>query len=286
MTDRWKARWLLLGLTAAVTLPAAAWAQTPAAPPVSPPIEYPPPPPPETGAPPPEAPPQEAPPPVPPPPVLPPPQPPEGPVPGNVPTTWGPTEPEESVVEAASRGPIARPRLSGAVGMGSSFDSVGFSGGTEAVPTFVGVLGIGDGLLGLDLGTFATSATRAQRQADSPVDRVAVDLYGVVRPGALHRRDDRSFEMRVLHSLAAELGLGLERAGRSNISGTRFLIHLGATVDVPLTPASEATELRLRLGVRRNVGLYTPKLYGNTTSDVTDVVDTAAEVYAALAVVF
>jgi hypothetical protein len=191
---------------------------------------------------------------------------------------------ERARARLAGRDP--RPRLSGAVGMGSSFDSVGFSGGTEAVPTFVGVLGIGDGLLGLDLGTFATSATRAQRQADSPVDRVAVDLYGVVRPGALHRRDDRSFEMRVLHSLAAELGLGLERAGRSNISGTRFLIHLGATVDVPLTPASEATELRLRLGVRRNVGLYTPKLYGNTTSDVTDVVDTAAEVYAALAVVF
>lgn len=207
-------------------------------------------------------------------------------MPGNVPTTWGPTEPEESVVEAASRGPIARPRLSGAVGMGTSFDSVGFSGGREAVPTFVGVLGIGDGLLGLDLGAFATSATRAQRQSDSPVDRVAVDLFGVVRPAALHRRDDRSFEMRVLHSLAAELGLGLERAGRSNISGTRFLIHLGATVDVPLTPASEATELRLRLGVQRNIGLYTPKLYGNTTSDVTEVVDTAVEVYAALAVVF
>ena len=73
----------------------------------------------------------------------------------------------------------------------------------------MGVLGIGDGLLGLDLGAFATSATRAQRQSDSPVDRLAVDLFGVVRPAALHRRDDRSFGMRVLHSLAAELGLGL-----------------------------------------------------------------------------
>lgn len=298
MTDRWRARGLLLGLAAAVTLPAPAWAQTPPAPPA---IEVPPPaaapPAPGSGAsppeaPPPEAPPREAPPPVPPPPAVPPPpvagppQPPEGPVPGNVPTTWGPTEPEESVVEAAARGPIARPRLSGAVGMGASFDSVGFSGGREAVPTFVGVLGIGDGLLGLDLGTFATSATRVQRQADSPVDRVAVDLFGVVRPAALHRRDDRSFDMRVLHSLAAELGFGLERAGRSNISGTRFLLHVGATADVPLTPASEATEVRLRFGLQRNIGLYTPKLYGNTTSDVTDVVDTAVEVYAALAVVF
>ncbi len=206
-------------------------------------------------------------------------------MPGNVPTTGGPTEPEETVVEAA-RAPIARPRLSAAIGLGTSFDSVGFAGHTEAVPTFVGVLGIGDELLGLDLGAFVTSATRAQRQSDSPVDRLGVDLFGVVRPAALHRRDDRSFDMRVLHSLAAEVGLGLERAGRSNISGTRFLIHVGATVDVPLSPADEASEVRLRLGVRRNVGLYTPKLYGTAASDVTNVIDTAVELYAALAVVF
>jgi hypothetical protein len=202
-----------------------------------------------------------------------------------VPTTWGPTEPEEIVAEAA-RASIARPRLSAAIGMGASFDSVGFAGGNEAVPTFVGVLGIGDELLGLDLGAFATSATRAQRQADSPVDRLGVDLFGVVRPAALHRRDDRRFNMRVLHSLAAEVGLGLERAGRSNISGTRFMIHVGATVDVPLSSASAPSDVRLRLGVRRNVGLYTPKLYGTTSSDVTNVIDTAAELYAALAIVF
>jgi hypothetical protein len=207
-------------------------------------------------------------------------------VPGNVPTTWGPTEPEEAVVEIASRGPIARPRLFGAIGFGGSFDSVGFAGGTEPVPQFVGVLGIGDGLLGLDLSAFATSATRKQRRSDNPVDRVGADLYGVVRPAALHRPDDRTFNMRVLHSLAAELGLGLERAGRSSISGTRFLIHLGATVDLPLSPAREATEVRLRLGVGRNIGLYTPKLYGNTASDVTSVGDTAVDLYAALAVVF
>jgi hypothetical protein len=288
--DRRRVRWLVLGLTAAVTLPmpAYSWAQTPPAPrPIESPPQAPPPPPDVSAAPdvvPSAPPPQEAPPP-PPPPVLQPPQPPEGPVPATVPTTWGPTEPEEAVVGAAARGPIARPRLSAAVGFGGSFDSVGFAG-TEAVPEFVGVLGIGDGLLGLNVGGFAQSATRKQRQSDSPVDRVAVDLYGVVRPGALHRRDDRSFELRVLHSLAAEVGLGLERAGRSNISGTRLLIHLGATVDLPLTPANEPTELRFRLGVRRNIGLYTPKLYGATAADVTSVGDTAVEVYGALAFLF
>ena len=155
MTDRWKARSLLLGLTAAVTLPAAASAQTPTAPPVSPASGS------ATpatcigraarrgaaaGAPPPTgsrrrpsrpraARPSAA-------------AAARGPVPGNVPTTWGPTEPEEAVVEAASRGPIARPRLSGAVGMGSSYDSVGFRAARRRSRRFVGVLGIGDGLLG------------------------------------------------------------------------------------------------------------------------------------------
>jgi len=205
---------------------------------------------------------------------------------GNVPTVWGPIEPQEVIVENANQRAIGRPRFSAAIGMGASFDSVGFAEGHGAVPTFVGVLGIGDGLLGLNLGAYATSATRAQRQKDSPVDRLAVDLFGVVRPAARYQRDDHGFGMRVLHSLAAELGPGLERAGRSNISGTRFLIHVGATVDLPLSPEREATELRVRLGVRKNIGLYTPKLYGATASDVTEIRDTAAELYAALAVVF
>lgn len=283
------ARSLWLGVTAAVTLPALAWAQTPPPPSPVPPIELqgttpaPVPAPPEA-----PAPPQQAPPPAPPPPpaALPPPQAPVGPVPGNVPTVWGPTEPQEVIVENANQPTIGRPRFSAAIGMGASFDSVGIAEGHDAVPTFVGVLGIGDGLLGLNLGAYATSATRAQRQHDSPVDRLAVDLFGVVRPAARYQRDDHSYGMRVLHSLAAELGPGLERAGRSNISGTRFLIHVGATVDLPISPEREATEVRVRLGVRKNIGLYTPKLYGATASDVTEIRDTAAELYAALAVVF
>jgi hypothetical protein len=275
--------WLV---TAAVTLPALAWAQMPPPAP-APPQPVPPielqgtaPAPPET-----PAPPQEAPPP-PPPAAWPPPQPPQGPVPGNVPTVWGPTEPQEVIAENANERAIGRPRFSAAIGMGASFDSVGIADGHDAVPTFVGVLGMGDGLLGLNLGAYATSATRAQRQKDSPVDRLAVDLFGVLRPAARYQRDDHSFGMRVLHSLAAELGPGLERAGRSNISGTRFLVHVGATVDLPISTEYEATEVRVRLGVRKNIGLYTPKLYGATASDVTDIRDTALDVYAALAVVF
>ena len=42
----------------------------------------------------------------------------------------------------------------------------------------------------------------------------------------------------------------------------------------------------MRLAVRRGIGLYTPKIYGSTVSDVTNVSDSAAELYAALVVVF
>ena len=48
---------------------------------------------------------------------------------------------------------------------------------------------------------------------------------------------------------------------------------------------AKPTELFLRLAVRRGLGLYTPKLYAST-GDYTSVTDTAAELYAALVVVF
>jgi hypothetical protein len=92
--------------------------------------------------------------------------------------------------------------------------------------------------------------------------------------------------MRLLHALAAELGLGFERDGRSAISGTRFLVHLGARADLPLSPASEPTEVRLRLAVRRGIGLYTPELSSRSMPDAIQVGDSAAELYLALVVVF
>src|SRR5262245_44594841 len=177
------ARCLLLALTAGILLPAAAMAQSvpdvPASPWVDPDARPPEasPPPAETPAPPAEtpAPPAEAPPPA------PPPEAPPAPVPATVPTTWGPTRPDANVVrEATPAPPAARPRLSAAVGMGSSFDSVGFKDGVHPVTSFFTVLGIGDGLLGLDLSAFASSATREERMTDSPIDRLAVDLFGVV----------------------------------------------------------------------------------------------------------
>lgn len=182
--------------------------------------------------------------------------------------------------------PPARPRLSLAAGMGATFDASGFASGTHAIPAFFAVGGFGDRLLGLDLGSFASSASgRFHGDGDSPVDRLALDAFGVVRPAAPLRPGDHRYPMRVLRTVAGELGLGLERDGRASGSGSRFALHTGARIELPLTRAGEASELRLRFAVRRAVGLFTPRIYGTTASDVTSVGDTT-EVYAALAVVF
>jgi hypothetical protein len=183
--------------------------------------------------------------------------------------------------------PVSRPRLSLAVGMGATFDSAGFPSGTaHAIPAFFGVGGFGDGLLGVDLGAFSSAASgRFHGTNELPVDRLALDAFGVLRPAARLRPDDARYGMRVLHTLAAEVGLGFERDGRTTGSGTRFQVHTGARLELPLTPAGLASELRLRLAVRHAIGLYTPVLAGATATDVTRVGD-STEVYAALATVF
>src|SRR4029079_1893925 len=103
--------------TAGILLPARARAQSvpdvPASPWVDPEAR-----PPEASPPPAEAPapPVEAPPPAPPPVEAPP-----APVPANVPTTWGPTRPDENIVaETAPAPPVARPWLSAAGGLGGT----------------------------------------------------------------------------------------------------------------------------------------------------------------------
>lgn len=182
--------------------------------------------------------------------------------------------------------PPPRPRLSVAIGMGATFDPVGFdSGSAHAIPGFFSTAGIGDGFFGVDLGAFASSGA-GRFSNDDPIDRLALAAFAVVRPAAGRWPDDQRYQIRVLRTIGGELGLGLERDGRSMTSGTRFVVHTGARVELPLTPAGERRELRLRLAVNRGFGLYTPRLYGATASDLTEVGDTAAEIYTALVVVF
>jgi hypothetical protein len=258
--------------------PVRAWAQ-PAL--IPPPSEAPPPAPnapPDASAPPDiHAPPETSAPPAPPPPPEAPPVP---------PALQAVGQPEDAaVLEGPPQPPVARPRLTAAVGMGSSFDAVGFDdGNARAIPAFFTVLGIGDGLAGLDLLAFASQAA-GRHGAQTPVDRLACDLFGVLRPGAPIRPNDRSYAARVLHGLGVELGLGFERDGIGAMSGTRFLIHTGTRVDLPLTPPREPTEVRLRLALRRGFGLYTPRIGGSSAGAI-HVDDSAAEVYGALVVVF
>jgi hypothetical protein len=173
-----------------------------------------------------------------------------------------------------------RPRMSLAAGMGACFDATGFPDGTHAVPAFFGIGGFGDGLAGFELGAFASSASGRYLMAGyAPIDRLALDAFGVVRPAARVRPDDLRYGSRVLRTIAVELGLGYERDGHTTASGSRVQIHTGARIELPLTPAGQASELRLRLAYRRAIGLYTPQVTGTDVGD-------SNEIYAALAVVF
>lgn len=197
------------------------------------------------------------------------------------------TGPAPAIEEEGPPEPVARPRLSLAVGMGASLDASGFINGAHAIPAFFGVGGFGDGLLGVDLGAFSTAASgRFHSENDGPVDRLGLDAFAVIRPAARVRPDDLRYPLRVLRTLAAEVGLGFERDGHTLASGTRFQIHTGARVELPLTAADRPSELRLRLAVRHAVGLYTPYVSGGMGLNAVTAVGDSTELYAALAVVF
>ncbi len=91
--------------------------------------------------------------------------------------------------------------------------------------------------------------------------------------------------MRVLHTLAAEVGLGYERDGRTSGAGSRFQVHTGARIELPLTPAGRPSELRLRLGLSSRDRPLHPRPGRRGRTRLTSVGD-SNELYAALAVVF
>jgi hypothetical protein len=193
--------------------------------------------------------------------------------------------PEMIEAELLSLGPPQRPRLSLAVGMGATLDPTGFPDGAHFIPAFFGVGGFGDGLLGVDLGAFSSAASGRFPPAEAnPVDRLALDAFGVLRPLARMRPVDQRYGMRVLRTIGVELGLGFERDGQVVVSGNRWVIHTGARIEFPLT-SGQTGELRLRLAMRRAFGLYTPELSKSVSSPTISVGD-STELYAALAVVF
>ncbi len=178
-----------------------------------------------------------------------------------------------------------RPRFDVAVGMGGSFDSSGLvKGRTVLAPAFLVQAAVGDGPIGFAARLLSTQASGRFHQicngvSDMPVDRLAIDLLFAIRPWAAGYTNDKSWGSRVARGLALNLGAGGENASVGQQSSFRIGIVVGAHVDLPLTPSGDATELRLRLGVRR-------MLAGEGTAGVVLVSDTSADVFGALAAVF
>ena len=171
--------------------------------------------------------------------------------------------------------------MSVAIGMGATYDDSGFSPNrTKAIPSFAAVGDIGDGTVGFAMGVYASAASGRYRIPDLPVDRLALDLMAVLRPFVrTGQQPDPRYLTRVARASGLELGLGLERDGQSALSGSRFGLHTGLRLELPLTPAEEQTGLHVYLAARRLIGFYEP-IVGTTT------VRNTVELFAALGASF
>jgi hypothetical protein len=180
----------------------------------------------------------------------------------------------------APRPAVARPRLTVSIGTGATFDSVGFTDGTHALPSFFATGGIGEGMTGFEMAVFASQASGRYRAPETPVDRLALDGMVVVRFLAQRlSAQDYRYQARVGRTAAFEIGLAVERAARGAISATRFGMHTGARIELPLVPYGTPNEPRLRFGVRRMLGAGSPAVGDTSVHDST-------ELYAALALSF
>lgn len=173
---------------------------------------------------------------------------------------------------AAAADLLLRPKFRVAVGMGASIDRNSPNPRPDRPLTaFFFTAGLGDGLWGLDLRSFANGATKVQ------VTRLSLEAVGVLRPLATLEGDD--YGHRLLRLLALDGGVAAERVSLEVESDWRKGLVLGAHADLPIGPAAMPKELRLRLGVRRMLGSH-----GSVTS--IPVADSAVELYGQLAFVF
>jgi hypothetical protein len=178
-----------------------------------------------------------------------------------------------------------RPRLEVAVGMGASLDDAGLSAaGLSPVPAFLAMGGFGEGMLGGEVGVFSNNATGRYRPPNVPVDRLAFDGMVAIRPAADALAGDDRYQMRVLRTVAFDLGFGYERDSRITARPeevNRFGVRIGGHVDLPLTPAGLSNQLRVRLAVRRLIGIWQEAFPDGETAP-----DSRVEIFAALATVF
>jgi hypothetical protein len=200
----------------------------------------------------------------------------EGPViqsppePAGEPSSQPSNPPAEPAVVATASG---RPRFQVAIGLGLSVDHAAAhpDGG---LPAFFVAAGLGDGVGGLELRSFANGATQQQ------VIRLDLELVGVLRPLAIALATPRRYATRVLRTLALDVGPGTETATYNRRTQHRWGLSTGAHLDFPVGGSGVGKELRLRAGVRRFFG-------GKVNfDDAHDVGDTVLEVYGQLAFVF
>jgi hypothetical protein len=184
-----------------------------------------------------------------------------------------------------------RPRFDVAVGMGMSFDSTGLvDGRTVAVPAFQVSGGVGAQTVGFEARLFSTQASGryfrtvagsdgVATKVDMAADRLALDVMVALRPFASKHPGDTRWFRRAQHSVTINLGLAGENVSVAQKSVKRVGAVAGIHVDVPLTPASLANELRFRLAVRRMFA-------GSSQAGPVQVGDSREDVFAALVAVF
>jgi len=196
-----------------------------------------------------------------------------------VPAAKTPGPDEETAVTAQ----LARPRFEIAIGMGVSVDSPGLSDRrTVKVPSFQVQAGIGEGQLGFELRLFSSSADGRYRLANNAsemaVNRLAVDVMLAWRPLRHAYAGDPGRVGRMLASLTVDAGLSAEKVISSQNAVTRRGLVVGAHLDFPLTPVTDASELRVRLIARRLIADQV--LVGSI-----DVSDSSGEAFIALALI-
>lgn len=182
----------------------------------------------------------------------------------------------------------ARPRLSAGVGMGVSLDRTGLVGSrTVPVPAFQVQLGFGDGFLGVEVRLFATQASGRyhQRPADGgppdmPADRLALDALVAVRPFAPRLPESLRWIDRSLRMVTINLGLAAENASVGAPSAIRVGPVLGGHIDLPLSPATAASTLALRVTARKMIA------GDRQASDTVTISDTALDLLGGLSVTF
>ena len=167
-----------------------------------------------------------------------------------------------------------RPMFDVALGMGASIDRGAPNPHPDLpIPSFFFSGGLGAGMWGLELRSFANGASTQQ------INRVSLELLGVVRPFAPLGRGNDAYPWRVLRTLAVQLGPAAEHVSFSVYEDWRDGAALGGHCDLPIGPPGEAKELRVRLGVRRMLG-------STGTITMMHVGDSALELYAQAAFVF